>query len=383
MPKVNDKADIQPELYIGLMSGTSVDGIDTVVAKIGPSHFELINSDSIDFPAEIKSQLLDLCHASQANINEIGSLNTSCGQLIGQAVKSLLKKSHLSPSDIRAIGSHGQTVRHCPEHPKPFTTQLGDASIVAEESGILTIADFRMADIACGGQGAPLVPAFHNAVFRSSIANRAIINIGGISNITILPKDPRAEVTGYDIGPGNTLMDQWTRDKTGEPFDLDGNWARAGKIIPRLLDATLSEHYFLASGPKSTGRELFNLEWLGKYLSISETSESDQDIQATLAELTAITIAETVKAQKALLQDDLDIYLCGGGVNNHYLLERIQHHIPDTTMNTTDSLNIDPQLVEASAFAWLAYRTYNGLPGNLPCVTGARKEKILGGIYQP
>jgi anhydro-N-acetylmuramic acid kinase len=240
-----------------------------------------------------------------------------------------------------------------------------------------------MADIACGGQGAPLVPAFHNAVFRSSIANRAIINIGGISNITILPKDPSAEVTGYDIGPGNTLMDQWTRDKTGEPFDLDGNWARAGKIIPRLLDATLSEHYFLASGPKSTGRELFNLEWLAKYLSISETTESDQDIQATLAELTAITIAETVKTQKALLQDDLDIYLCGGGVNNHYLLERIQHHIPDTTMNTTDSLNIDPQLVEASAFAWLAYRTYNGLPGNLPCVTGARKEKILGGIYQP
>ncbi len=382
MLETKNQSEIQPALYIGLMSGTSIDGIDSVIALIGPTHFEIINNDSIPFPAATKAKLAELCHAQNASINEMGSLNTECGRLLGHAVKTLLKKSQISADDICAIGSHGQTIRHAPKTANPFSIQLGDASVIAEECGITTISDFRMADIASGGHGAPLVPAFHHAVFRSEKSHRAIINIGGISNITLLPQDSNADVTGYDIGPGNTLMDQWTLNKTGKPFDDNGAWAKSGQVDTALLEATLSEPYFTANGPKSTGRELFNLEWLEAQLIKTNAPVTDCDIQATLAELSAITIARAI-SDSSPHGDILDVYLCGGGVKNSYLVERIQHHTPQIALRTTSSLNMDPQLVEAAAFAWLAYRTYNGLPGNMPCVTGAKKSKVLGGIFRP
>jgi anhydro-N-acetylmuramic acid kinase len=309
-------------------------------------------------------------------LDTFGTLDMELGTLFAQAALSVLKKTDLRPRDIRAIGSHGQTVRHRPGGRYPFTLQIGNPSMIAERTGITTVTDFRSRDIAAGGQGAPLVPAFHRWLFHSPSRNRAIVNIGGIANVTHLPAS--GAVTGFDTGPGNTLLDQWARCRLGKNYDEGGLWAQGGNVSTVLLERLLTDDYFAAPAPKSTGREYFNMAWLDVALSGLATSVTAQDVQATLVELSTRTIADAL----ACLSPKTDeIYICGGGSHNTTLLHSLERHVGDTPVRTTQPLGLDPDWVEACAFAWLAQRTLAGLPGNLPSVTGATHAAILGGIY--
>ncbi len=287
------------------------------------------------------------------------------------AITALLAKAKISSSAIAAIGCHGQTIRHRPE--LGVSIQIGNAPLLAELTGITVIADFRSRDIAAGGQGAPLVPAFHAATFRSSDINRVIVNIGGISNLTWLPAT--GGITGFDCGPGNLLLDAWAQIHLGTPFDRDGAWSATGKILPGLLLAMLAHPFFSAPPPKSTGRDMFHLEWLKSIIPAQFTPE---DIQATLLALSANTIADAIHQY---CPEADEIYLCGGGAHNTALRNRLSALLPKITISLTDSLGIDADWVEAAAFAWLAYQAQHGLPGNLPAVTGAKGARILGAIY--
>jgi anhydro-N-acetylmuramic acid kinase len=314
----------------------------------------------------------------QPGANELdreGELDVALGRLFAEAATAVLTAAGHPGSRIRAIGSHGQTVRHRPHTVHPFTRQLGNPSVIAERTGITTVADFRMRDMAAGGEGAPLVPAFHEWLFRAPGMNRAVVNIGGIANATWLPGDSAAAVIGFDTGPGNTLLDQWIARHRGEPCDRDGAWGAGGRVLNRLLAALLAEEYFTRPPPKSTGRELFHLDWLGRHL---DGSESPVDVQATLAELTARTIALALRTLPAPVRE---IYLCGGGAHNRDLVARLGRQLDGATVATTAALGLDPDWVEAVAFAWLAHQTLAGKPGNLPSVTGATREVVLGGIY--
>jgi anhydro-N-acetylmuramic acid kinase len=298
------------------------------------------------------------------------------GQLFGDAARELLATSGKTPSQIRAIGSHGQTIRHRPSAHYPFTRQIGNPSAIAEFTGITTVADFRSRDLAAGGQGAPLVPAFHAAMFQKTGVSRAIVNIGGIANVTWLPDEVAAPVVGFDTGPGNTLLDQWIKRHRGELCDRDGKWAAGGVVQEDLLKRLSADAYFAASPPKSTGPEHFHLDWVSQALT---GQESPQDVQAALAELTARSISSALLKQ--LPSRPGEVYLCGGGTHNRDLVARLSRTLGDVPLATTATLGIDPDWVEATAFAWLAHRTLAGQPGNLPSVTGARHAAILGGIY--
>jgi len=373
-------------LYIGVMSGTSMDAVDAALVSIDNNIIETLAHHSNEIPSNLKQQLSKLCSPGENEIERCGHLDIIVAELVAKTVNSLLKKENLQAQDISAIGSHGQTVRHQPNIPKPFSLQIGNPSIIAHKTSITTIADFRMADIAAGGQGAPLVPAFHQAAFQSENDFRAIINIGGIANITLLPPEKEVQpgqafknshtVKGYDIGPGNTLMDQWILHHKDKPFDTNGNWARTGKIIHPLLNKFLADLFIQKSPPKSSGREYFNLSWLKHHI---EDSQEAKDIQRTLIEFSATTIANTIKLETN--DQPCDVFLCGGGVRNTFLQERINLLLPNYNISTTCKLGIDAQLVEATAFAWLAKQTLNQLPGNIKTVTGASHQKILGGIY--
>ncbi|HEC26734.1 MAG TPA: anhydro-N-acetylmuramic acid kinase [Gammaproteobacteria bacterium] len=365
--------------YVGLMSGTSLDAIDAVLLHIeGNGGIEVVSVINTPFPDHISGLLKDMIASKTESLHELCSLDTELGEIYAAITLDLISKSGYRPGDIRAIGCHGQTVRHQPDSKYPYSLQIGNPSVIAEVSGITTVADFRARDVAAGGQGAPLVPAFHKAVFSDPDNQRVIVNIGGIANITLLPRTKSKNiVTGYDTGPGNCLLDLWSLSCRGQAFDENGNWSASGKVDEKLLDALLADSYFSKSPPKSTGTEYFNLEWL-ENTSPLVTKLKAEDVQTTLAELTAHSIALAIIREG---YDSNEIYLCGGGVHNDDLTQRIQRHLSAADIFSTEKLGLDPDFVEATAFAWLAWRTMEKKTGNLPAVTGARHPVILGGIF--
>ena len=362
-------------LYIGLMSGTSVDAIDAALVDISQQNIQVIASGSTPVPPLIREQVIHLFIDGENEIDRMGDLDCRLGQLFAEAANSLLSKHAISNKEIIAIGSHGQTIRHRPRphQGNPFTVQIGDPNTIAELTQITTVADFRRRDMACGGQGAPLAPAFHQAAFASESANRAILNIGGIANVTLLK--PGEKTQGYDIGPGNGLMDAWIQRSLQRSYDADGAWAASGSIHPELLNSLLQHPYFALTAPKSTGREEFTLSWLEQQL--TAITINDVDVQATLAEFCAFEIARQLGGVSNLEE----LYVCGGGVHNQHLMQRLQQQLPHLQIQTTAALGVPADDVEAAAFAWLAQQTLNHLPGNLKSVTGAHKNTILGGIY--
>ena len=302
--------------------------------------------------------------------------------MFADATNKLIQKENFDRKSIKAIGSHGQTLWHQPHGNYPFSMQLGDASLIAEQTNITTVADSRSRDLAAGGQGAPLVPAFHQQLLSNKDKSRVILNIGGIANVTILPKKSSGlPVMGYDTGPGNALIDAWIAQHSEHSYDENGDWGRSGQIVPDILNALLSDNYFAKSPPKSTGKELFNLKWLNSVLDDRLESEKPEDIQATLTELTAKAIADCIDKHDNDASRCDELYICGGGIHNHFLVERIQHHLSTVTIASTETLGIDPDWMEAIAFAWLAKQTLEGNTSNLPEVTGAKGKRILGAIH--
>jgi anhydro-N-acetylmuramic acid kinase len=363
--------------YIGLMSGTSVDGIDAVlVAFDGHSHPTVLATHQHALPDDVRSAIQALMQPDSNELDREGELDMQLGHLFAEAALELLRAGGLPATQIRAIGSHGQTIRHRPRAGHPFTRQIGNPSVIAERTGITTVADFRARDMAAGGEGAPLVPAFHAGLFRQSGVDRAIVNIGGIANITWLPGSSAETVTGFDTGPGNTLLDGWIFQHDGRRHDPDGAWAASGAVLEPLLTRLLADEYFGKAPPKSTGREHFHLAWLQGRL---RGDEAARDVQATLAELTARSLGSALTG--LLPRPPREIYVCGGGAHNRDLLARLTRQLAGIPLATTAALGLDPDWVEATAFAWLAHQTLAGHPGNLPSVTGARRPVVLGGIY--
>lgn len=367
-------------LYIGVLSGTSMDAVDVALVSFASSTPQLIKTINYPIPDAFRSHCLRLCQSGGGSIDDYGSLDTQAGEIFSEAVIRMLQLTHYSAKQIRAIGSHGQTLRHRPEAPHPFTLQIGDPNIIAERTGIPTIADFRRRDIAAGGQGAPLAPGFHAAVFGSEQEDRVIINIGGISNITILARDPHATIIGFDTGPGNCLMDFWTRKHWHIPFDNNGEIAAQGKVHEGLLQLCLEDPFFSKTPPKSTGRDYFTEHWLSKKLIPFQDNNpgfETEDIQATLLALTAQSLATAILKHAPV---DASVYVCGGGVHNNFLMKSL-NTLLNRTVKSTDSLGSPPDWIEAILFAWLAKQTLEGKSGNCPSVTGARHAIPLGGIF--
>ena len=366
-----------PDHYIGLISGTSMDGIDAVIASFGQDAIVLHATHAHAYPRELRNLLKStISNPDECGVDQLAMLDRLVGECFRDAALEVIKKSNIDKGDIAAIGSHGQTLRHQPTSEHPFSLQIGDPATVAVGTGITTVADFRRADIAAGGQGAPLVPPFHDWLFRSRSEHRAILNIGGIANITVLPID-NSPVLGFDTGPGNTLLDAWISEQRGLPYDSDGRWAADGKIIPSLLDELMADDYFNLMPPKSTGFEHFNLEWLRAF---GVEERKPEDVQATLSELTARTIADAIDGHCPATQA---LYVCGGGVHNHDLLRRLGSCLSGAALASTLDAGLDPDWVEAAAFAWLAMRTMKKKSGNLPSVTGASRKLVLGAIHSP
>ncbi|ASU21630.1 anhydro-N-acetylmuramic acid kinase [Vibrio qinghaiensis] len=363
------------ERYIGVMSGTSMDGVDTALVEMDGNQIRLLAHADFPMPEDLKQRLLNVCIGQSTNVQEIGKLDHLLGHLFADAVIALLAQSGYQACDIRAIGCHGQTVFHQPNGNTPFTMQLGDANIISSKTGIDTVADFRRKDMALGGQGAPLVPAFHDTIFKSTDSSVVVLNIGGIANISVLR--PQQKVLGYDTGPGNMLMDAWCFEQTGHKFDDNGMWARSGKVFQPLLERLNQEPYLALNAPKSTGRELFNLPWLQQIL--TEFSLAAEDVQRTLCEYTALTIATQVAHYQCGPAPEL--LLCGGGARNPLLVERLQAHLAHWRIMPTSDKGVDSDYMEAMAFAWLAQRRLHNLPSNLPEVTGASALASLGVVY--
>ncbi len=364
------------ELFIGLISGTSLDGVDAVLVEFKSGRPHLHTAHHSPYPPPLLNQLRTLCLPGENEIDRLGELDRQTATFFAEAVNLLLAKAGVSNEKISAIGSHGQTVRHRPAAAHPFTLQIGDPNTLAELTGITTVGDFRRRDMAAGGEGAPLVPAFHQAVFQTPGQACVVLNLGGIANITCLPAQPEANIIGYDTGPANTLLDAWILRHLGVPYDNRGDWARQGALNIPLLERLLGDPYFTQPPPKSTGPEHFNLTWLEPLL--PERPFAGEDIQRTLLELTARTAADAI-AREGFARGD--VLVCGGGAHNTYLLERLQNSLPEARVSSTASHGLDPDWIEAMAFAWLARRTLAGLPGNLPSVTGARKAVPLGAIF--
>ena len=357
-------------LYVGLMSGTSLDGIDAVLVALEGAP-RLIGKYYLPYEDALRQAILDLHRPTHNELHQVQLIGNQLARQYASAIHTLLTQTSHSPQDIQAIGCHGQTIRHCPE--SGYTLQIGNAALLSELSGISVVSDFRSRDIAAGGQGAPLVPAFHDRLLRHPEQHRVIVNIGGISNLTNLP--PGAATTGFDCGPGNLLMDAWCMRHLGRPYDAAGAWAATGSASPALLKRMLEEPFFALPPPKSSGRDLFNMEWLQSRLAGDEAPEN---VQATLLELTCLTIAQAILTTCKGAQE---IYLCGGGAHNLTLIERLAALLPDCSVQTTNALGVDGDYLEAIAFAWLAQQNLSGLPANLPQVTGAAHPCILGAVY--
>lgn len=367
---------MKADIYIGVMSGTSLDGIDVAAVRIDEK-LSFIKAQCFTIPEKVRQDILGLTQPADNEIEKLGRLDIELGHLFADSINQFLQSAPFDTRQIVAVGCHGQTVRHRPE--AGFTLQIGDPNTIAETTKLTVTADFRRRDIAAGGQGAPLVPAFHNNVFRSADKNRIILNIGGMSNITLLPADNSKAVTGYDTGPGNILLDAWINKDCGASYDKAGQWAASGQVNQELLQQLLSLPFFTEAPPKSTGREQFHLDWLEQVIHNSHQHVSAVDIQATLLELTAQSIAAAINAENLTKPE---LYICGGGVHNNVLTARLSSLVKHSHIGTTEELGLHPDWVEAAAFGWLAHQTIKHLPGNLPSVTGAAQERILGGIYQ-
>ena len=359
---------------IGVMSGTSLDGVDVVLAAIDDHVVAQQASLSYPVPLALKEAILAICQGQQLTLSQYGQLDTRLGHLFADAVLALMQQERLSANDVVAIGCHGPPVWHEPEGDAPHTLQIGDNNIIAARTGVTVVGDFRRRDIALGGQGAPLVPAFHHALLAHPVERRIVLNIGGIANLSLL--FPGQPVKGHDTGPGNMLMDAWIWRQRGKPYDKDAEWASSGKVVLPLLQDMLSDPWFALPAPKSTGREYFNYGWLERQLA-RYPALAGQDVMATLTELTAVTISE-----QALLSGGCErLLVCGGGSRNPLLMARLACLLPGTEVTTTDEAGVSGDDMEALAFAWLAWRTLEGLPGNLPAVTGASAPTILGAIF--
>ncbi|MSU52439.1 MAG: anhydro-N-acetylmuramic acid kinase [Opitutaceae bacterium] len=403
------------ELFIGTLSGTSVDGIDAALVRFGERP-ELVATHSLAFPPELKAELLALGRPGDNEIDRLGRADVTLGRLFARAVNELLAKAGVASAAVRAVGSHGQTIRHRPGFDPAFTLQIGDPNVIAAESGITVVADFRRKDLALGGQGAPLVPAFHETVFRTKENDRVIVNLGGIANLTALPADPTAPILGFDTGPANTLLDAWARRVLGTPMDRDGALAARGHVVPGLLRAMLAEPFFGRPAPKSTGPEQFSTAWLETHLARLAAPPSDADVQATLVALTARSVADAIRAlpgmgarsgkgvspvgtehgrdAHATPISDMggtpmpprkapEVFVCGGGARNPALMRALQEELPLRKVAPTDALGVAGDWVEALAFAWLARQHVLGLPGNCPRVTGASRAAVLGAVFLP
>ncbi len=364
------------ERFVGLMSGTSADGVDAVVAAFEDGRFQrVLASHHQPHPQSLRAALIALGRDANARIplNDLAALDVAVAEQFAATALAVLAVAGLQAGDIRAIGSHGQTVFHDPKHARS-SLQLGDPNLVAARTGIPVVADFRRMDIALGGEGAPLVPAFHASVF-SGDEHSAVVNIGGIANVTLLAADAGGVTAGYDCGPGNALMDEWALLHLGKAQDCEGRFAAQGQVLQPLLAAWLAAPYFHLPPPKSTGRSLFNLDWANALVPDGLAQYAAADVQATLCELTARSISAAIPAGTGR------VLVCGGGVFNSHLMQRLAALLPATKVASTEVAGLPPQWVEAAAFAWLAQRRVNHLPGNLPSVTGASRAAVLGGIY--
>ena len=374
-------------LFVGVMSGTSLDGIDVVLATLPQKGPEVVCARTYQFSKELRSDLHELCSARAVYLEHFASVDVALGDEIGMRVLDLLHEAGVRPERVSAIGSHGQTVRHLPRREtNPFTLQIGDPNRVAEHTGIMVVADFRRRDVAAGGEGAPLVPAFHQAVFAGPVP-RAIVNIGGMANVTLLAaRAARGDsyvgdlyVGGFDTGPGNVLIDAWAERHLGTPMDKDGQWADQGLVDPRLLDAMLADPWFALPPPKSTGREYFDGHWLALRLEQMDRQITPAAVAATLTELTARTISDAITKLAAF--PAMEVLVCGGGRHNASLMRRIAAAMPGKTVATTESAGVDGDWLEGLAFAWLAQQRLGGRAGNVPEVTGASGRRVLGAIY--
>jgi anhydro-N-acetylmuramic acid kinase len=360
------------------MSGTSIDSIDAVLASISDHGLEIQATLEHPIAPAMRQTIADISQPGDNEIERMGVLDRELGAAFAEACNALLQRAKVQAADVLAIGSHGQTIRHRPPsagNGTAFTLQIGDPNTIAERTGITTVADFRRRDVAAGGEGAPLAPAFHAAVFAKMNVNRAIINIGGIANISLLAGD--ALLTGYDTGPGNTLLDHWVHQHRGERYDRDGAWSAEGTVHKPLLEKLGTHPYLACRGPRSTGKEAFNMAWLTDCLGAAPEA-SPQDVQATLAEFTAQCIADSI------LDSELPVheaYVCGGGAYNTDLMRRLYRRLQPAELYSTAELGLEPEWVEGAAFAWLAWRTLYGTSGNAAAVTGAEGARVLGGIY--
>lgn len=353
------------------MSGTSLDGIDAALAVLSPPQPQLLAKHYLPFGDALRNTLLALHQPSRNELHLTQVTGNQLALLYAQSIPPLLSQAGITAAQVRAIGCHGQTIRHCPEH--GYTLQIGNAALLAELTGITVVSDFRSRDIAAGGQGAPLVPAFHDKMMRHPEHHRVIVNIGGISNLTSLP--PHATTSGFDCGPGNVLMDAWCTQHLGETYDNNGAWAASGTVQPSLLAKMLNEEFFALLPPKSSGRDLFNMTWLQNKLNGNERAE---DVQATLLELTCLSITQAIQRH---CTGASEIYLCGGGAHNHTLRERLANLLQKCSVQSSNALGVDSDYLEAIAFAWLAQQTLLGQPANLPRVTGAKHPCVLGAIH--
>jgi anhydro-N-acetylmuramic acid kinase len=345
--------------------------VDAALVRFGAEP-ELVATHTLPYPAELRAELLRLAVPGENEMDRLGRADVAVGRHFARAVNELLARAGVAREGVCAAGSHGQTVRHRPGGAAPFTLQIGDPNVIAAETGLPVVADFRRKDMALGGQGAPLVPAFHAAVFARPGEARAVVNIGGIANVTLLPADAAAPVRGFDTGPGNTLLDAWCRRHRGEPMDRGGAWAASGRVQAGLLRALLADEFFARAAPKSTGPEHFSLAWL----EARAGGHAPADVQATLVALTAESIAAAVRGVAG-------VFVCGGGARNAVLMAALRERLPGVRVETTAALGVDPGWVEAMAFAWLARQRIKARPGNCTGVTGAARPAVLGGLWLP
>ncbi len=365
-------------IYIGLISGTSMDAVDCALVDFNggkPTQLDFINTE---IPDDLRQKLLYLCEDHNNQIPLLGETDVEFARLLALSVNQILEINGLKPSQIAAVGSHGQTIRHMPHQNVsnyPFTIQIGDPNTIAELTHITTVADFRRRDLAAGGQGAPIVPAFHRKIFSSAENDRVIINIGGMSNITVLKKT--GEISGHDTGPGNVLMDLWVQQHLGHPYDKDGGWATTGKVVEELMSILLDEHYFRLPPPKSTGRELFNMHWLNSRLAKLNQAIAPENVQATLLALTVQTIKDAIKKELNKGQ----IIVCGGGAYNSALMQELAQTLPSFEVMPSSRLGVMEDSMEAVAFAWLAKQTLSEQPVDFTDITGSAHPVIAGGVY--
>ena len=358
------------ELYIGLMSGTSMDGVDVALCEVDASHCRLVTPFEYPFAEELKEELLQMINGS-TTLKAVGEINHRLGLLFAEAVNALLEQEQIEAARVRAIGLHGQTLWHNPRGAYPFSMQLGDASIIAAQTHIDVVSDFRSKDIALGGEGAPFAPVFHQFLFHHMTKHIGVLNIGGIANLSVL-QEP---LIGFDTGPGNVLMDLWIQKHHNLPYDKDGVWAQEGKVDESLLGELLCEAYFAKAAPKSTGRELFSQKWLNAVL-VNHKTVTPEDVQATLLELTVRSIANDINRYRIE-----HLLVCGGGVKNRFLMHRLNKDLENITVAATDAYGVNSEQMEAMLFAWLAYKRLHREPVELKTVTGAKSNGILGGVY--